>query len=168
MRAIGRIDVKATELPGELKFLVAREDGWADILLRAALGCLLVFMAWKQRQYPWAAPIYLFAIAAFVATWFQSSTTELCVTSRELVATGNLGGMFAKDVRVAISEVTALHYEIGGDSDPDGLYVKRGWKRTCVLPGLNRKQAKTVTDAIAQKFPNIRVEDGGLINRLFG
>jgi hypothetical protein len=78
------------------------------------------------------------------------------------VATGGgLGAIFgfgSAKVAIPVSEVSSIGYtsSVGSDWEPAGFYVQCGfWKSKVVLPGLNREQAKVVTDAILRRVPEI-------------
>jgi hypothetical protein len=84
------------------------------------------------------------------------------------VATGNIGRLFSTEVRVAASDVKSIGYKPGGHGTQGGLYLKRGWRSVCLLPGLNPQQAGAVARTILRRFPLIGIEDRDPNSLLFG
>lgn len=167
MRLVGKSEVTTRDLGGELQFTVTREDGLVETIAGPALLAYFLFMAWKANNYIFLA-FGAIGAAWLLSHWLQGRETELRVTSKELVATGNLGRMFSTEVRVAALDVVSLGWDSPGEGDNRGLYLKRGWGRVCVLPGLNREQAADVVYAIYRKFPEIGMEEYNSGSFLFG
>ena len=114
---------------------------------------------------------FLFALPGLLAVvvgWMQGRSTELRVTSSELVATGNIGKWLSTEVRVPASEIKSIGFRAGGHGRRGGLYAKHGWKNTCLLPGLNPQQAGAIARTIFRRFPDIGPEDDNPDSLLFG
>jgi hypothetical protein len=58
-------------------------------------------------------------------------------------------------MRIPVAEVKWIGYEPGSDNEPSGLYLRHGWKRSCLLPGLDEDQGLAVVGTIFAKFPEI-------------
>jgi hypothetical protein len=172
MRVFGHVEITTVDLPDELQFRMVREYGVFNVIFQAALTIYVLWWVWKwQADSVMGLVPSLFAviiILGLLANWFHGRTTTLRVTSRELVATGNLNRMLTTEVRVAAYEMEAIGYHMGGEDEPSGLCTKRGWKHTCLLPGVSRKQARMITDAISLKFPQTYYVDHGLLSDLLG
>ena len=167
MSAFGHTELTTNELPDELQFRVDTEPGWFPPLLFVLLCFALPLVAWKASPPGDRLVLSLLALGfavfmGFVTAtkWENVATTKLSVTSQNIVATGNFTGSFLsnsqKTITVQVSEVRKIGYQMGGEDTPSGLYVSCGFfKNKCVLPGLNRQQAKAVTEAIQRRFPEI-------------
>ncbi|MGO9335988.1 MAG: hypothetical protein ACLPY1_00630 [Terracidiphilus sp.] len=160
MTLTGKADVESRDLGAELQFKVTRERGLIEVLAIPAFLAFFLYVGWKANRYWFVVAGGLWA-AVMTANWLQGSETELRVTTTELTATGNLGRMFSTQLRVPAAEVTALGWEGGSEDADPGLYVKRGWRRLCIMPGLNKEQATEVADAIRRRFPEIGPEKYG-------
>jgi hypothetical protein len=154
MKAFGRTELTTVELESELQFVVVRHDGWADLIAMMVL-ILFMYIMWKWQNYWTLGFIAGISILSIVARWLHGRTTILRVTEFELGATGNLGRMFSAEVRVPASDVTSIRYESSGLGDFGGVYLRRRWRRNCVLPGLSATQASEVVCAIYRRFPAI-------------
>jgi hypothetical protein len=160
VKLIGHAEVTTIEEPGQLQFVVTRENGWIDLVAPSAV-LILVFV--------WACVFGHFFVAVFSvvglfglgAYYLNGPITKLFVSQNQLIARGNLDRTFTNEVKVPASEVKSLGYSVGPSEDsPSGLYADRGWlKQTCLLPGLNKQQANTIADAIRRKFPDLERGD---------
>lgn len=159
------------ELPNALEFSISRESGWLDWAASPLIVLLVIWMFWKMNtsfSRLIAAVVCVSAAASAIATWIQGGSTKLRITSDELFAEGNLNKMFSTEVRIPVSEIESLGYNVGDEGEPSGLYVRHGWSHTCVLPGLEGDQASSVTTAIFDKFPEIAPEDTSPGSPLYG
>jgi hypothetical protein len=158
MRARGYAELTTTELSDELQFRSIRHAGWSDWLLRIAPPATIVSTFFVPSfNHIWAFRILMILSVAGSTRldWLHGRATELRVTSSELVATGNIGKLFSTRKAVQASEVDWLGFNSVGQEW--GLMLEGVETGVCLLiPGLNRKQAKTVADAILRRFPNIR------------
>jgi hypothetical protein len=100
--------------------------------------------------------------------WVQDPSTRLRVTPNQIIADGNLHETFDSEIKILTTEVKSIDYAVGGEHEPSGLYVRRGWSSTCVLPGISREQAVSIRDAIARKFPEIGEIDRSPASLLHG
>ena len=171
MRAIGRVQLTTTELPSGLEFDVVREFGWLELVIWLAITLGTIWMFWRvDATITHVIVVVIGAIvaAAAIATLVQGRSTKLLITSDEISAKGNINKMFSTEMRIPVSEVKWLGYEAGGDNEPSGLYLRHGWRRTCLLPGLDEDQGLDVVGAIFAKFPGIVPEDKRGGSLLFG
>jgi len=131
---------------------------WLRFFAMRALPLILVYLFFsfllgrRDRDVLILSGIYLASISSVLARWLYGNVTVLRVSSDMIVATGNLGKVFAKTLTVPTLEVESLR-ESGG-----GLYLERDsfWKESgWILPGLNREQGKTVIKTILTRFPEV-------------
>jgi hypothetical protein len=177
MRALSHAELTTIDLHSELRFSVDRHVGWLDLIAGPVILFVLLDFAWIHPS-SWAHALIqksawplVFSLPGFLALavgWMRGRSTELRVTSSELVATGNVGRLFSSEVRVPASEVKSIGFKAGGHGRQGGLYVKRGWRSICLLPGLNPKQAGAVGRTIFRRFPEIGPEDHNPDSLLFG
>jgi hypothetical protein len=177
MRALSHAELTTTDLLSELRFSVDRHVGWVDLIAAPVILFVLLDLAsahpssWVHTLVQKGTRPLLFALPSLLALavgWVQGRSTELRVTSSELVAAGNIGRLFASEVRMSASEVKSIGFRAGGHRGQNGLYVKRGWGYVCILPGLNPKQAGAVARTIFRRFPEIGSEDRDPDSLLFG
>jgi len=106
----------------------------------------------------------VFGAGAIIAYHLNGTVTKLFVSGSELIARGNMGKTFKNEIIVPASEVKYLGYDTGGENNPAGLYVSRGWRHNCMLPGISKNQTIAIADAIHTKFPQYQRQDGsGLV-----
>jgi len=156
MALLGRTELTTVELPNALEFTIIGEHGWLELIAMPA-GILFVSWMFWRIDTPFTriivAIIVVSTAASAIASWIQGGSTKLRVTQEELFAEGNLNKLFTTEIRIPASEIESLGYMVGDEGEPGGFYVNRRWSRTCVLPGLNRDQGASVTNAIFKKFP---------------
>jgi len=167
MRIFGRVELTTADYQSELRFTAVRRDGLFEFAAGPIFVILALYFGWKWQR-PWYLAFGGIALLSLVANWIQGGATELRVTGSELLATGNLAKMFSTEIRVPADEIKTIRYEAGGEGDPGGLYIRRGWGRTCLLPGLNSEQADEVAQAIYLRFPDIGSGDHNPNSLLFG
>lgn len=158
MRAIGRVQLTTTELPDGLEFAVEREYGWLVWAIGLAITLGTGWMLWRiNTTFTHLIVVTICAVlaAAAIGIWVQGRSTTLRVMSDEISAQGNINRIFSTQMRIPVSEVKWLGYEAGGDNEPSGLYLRHGWSRTCLLPGLDADQGLAVVGAIFARFPEI-------------
>jgi hypothetical protein len=159
MRALGYTELTSTELPDELRFTVVRHDGWFDWFRRtlAPVG-VIFFLCVPDPRLSWGVRFaFIFvAISPMPLYWFRGRTTELRVTSGELIVTGNLRNLFSSRATMLASKVTWLGFnEV--EPNTDGLRIEgEDADIDCALPELNREQAEAISDTILRRFRNIR------------
>jgi hypothetical protein len=177
MRALSHAELTTTDLHSELRFAVDRHVGWVNLIFGPVILFVLLDFAsahpssWVHALVQKGAWPLLFALPSLLALavgWMQGRSTELRATSSELVATGNVGRLFSTEVRVPASEIKSVGFRAGGHGGQSGLFVKRGWRYVCLLPGLNPKQAGAVARTILRRFPEIGSEDRDPDSLLFG
>jgi hypothetical protein len=160
-------ELTTLEAPGQLEFHVERKLGSAFRVLYpaiwAVLGvlCALVFFT---SEYPpdWSAGLGIGSVIGLVTypllLWLglQNRFTRLTVTAGRFSATGRGVGSSpwrAATLNVAASQVEWIGYLPGY---APGVYISQGLlNSSCVLPGLDRLQAASVTAAIARRFPEL-------------
>jgi hypothetical protein len=158
MKARGYFELTTTELPDELQFRVTHHAGWEDWFRRIVPPAIIVSTFFVPSfHHIWVYRVLIFFAMADSRQldWIRGRTTELRVTSSELVATGNLRKLFSRRATVPASEVMWLGFDSYGSNQP-GFAVEGGEIGLCVLPGLNREQAEAIADTILRRFPNIR------------
>jgi hypothetical protein len=163
MSLLGNVELKTTELPDALEFTVTREDSLLETVGIPAITIIVMWAFFWRTGNPWLQIIsgsaVGFTIFAAFANWIQGGETRLHVTLDRVLAEGNLGQLFSKSVAVAMADISSIgFYDGGGDGGISGLYVRRGWRFTPVLPRLSREQSQQVVDAITKKFPGIPAE----------
>lgn len=153
MKMFGQIELRKIDLPEELQFRIVRQEGWTDMI--AALVALLFafWVAWIWQSIVWMA---VFGGIAIAASLVLSRETRISITSSEFVAIGSHGWVFRREMRVPRSEVISVRYDEGYEGQPAGLYVQRTWTHTCILPGIDRKYADVVVEAVGRRFPEMK------------
>ncbi|WP_263375575.1 hypothetical protein [Granulicella aggregans] len=94
--------------------------------------------------------------------------TQLTVTTRELTVRGNVGKTFDDSVCVSAHGLSSLAYYNGGEDDPSGLYAFSGYSQSCLISGLNERQATEVALLIYKRFPDLESGDTNSGSLLFG
>jgi hypothetical protein len=168
MRAFGQTDLTIEELPDELQFRVDSGHGWFMMFAfpGLALAAVLVSLAVPDSGTAFGIALtagtclLVSAILTVVSLKQGTRTTTLSVTSGLFEARGaGLGAFYSFGsgrVVVQVVAIRSLGYAPGGDGEPSGFEVRCGsWKGKVLLPGLNRHQTRTVTDAILRRFPEI-------------
>jgi hypothetical protein len=162
MKALSSSEIKIDDLGNELQFTISRETGWAEIvILTGALSGFGIFALLQQSAL--LACGCLVGIGALFINWANGPTTVFRISEQRVVATGNLHRWSATDFNIPASEVKSIGWFSGGEEGSDGIYVWHGWnglKSTCVLPGLSRKKAQAVVDAIKMRFPLYEIKTG--------
>ncbi len=170
MPAIGRVDLETRELPDALEFVVTRVTGWVELVLGAGLTIFVVGIFWRSGgAFAWIiAALAVFAsLYLFLSIWIHRGKTRLLVTSKEISAEGNLHRWFSSKLHIPTAELKSLKWDSGGEGDR-GLYARRAWSYDCVLPEISEQQAQSIRDAIANKFPHIRIDENSPVSILFG
>jgi hypothetical protein len=158
MRAFGKIELTTIDKLGELQFTVVHHEGWFELAAGPIFVLLALYFAW-ELQHAWLFVFGGIGLLSMFASWLHGRKTELRITSNELVAKGNLRSMFIRTVRLPTSDVTSIGWSSGGEGGDSGLYLKRGWSSTRVLPGISQQQARGVIDLLSRRFPEIPIED---------
>jgi hypothetical protein len=177
MRALSHAELTTVDLHSQLRFIVDRRVGWLDLIAGPLFLFVLLDFTWSHpnswdhaliQKSTWPLLFALPSLLALAVGWMQGRSTELRVTSSELVATGNVGSLFSTEVRVPATEIKSIGFRAGAHTRQGGLFVKRGWRYICLLPGLNPKQAGAVSRTIFRSFPEIGSEDRDPDSLLFG
>lgn len=160
MQLLGQVETKAVELPNALEFTASRDAGLIETLAIPAFTLVVLWWFWRTGNL-WLRTISgvaaAFTLLAAVANRIQGGETRLRVTSDELLAQGNLGKLFSTHEKIAVSSVSSLRYDPGGDGI-SGLYARHGWRSTLLLPYLTPDQTNALIGAIHRKFPHIPTE----------
>jgi hypothetical protein len=163
----GKSEITTTEISGELRFVVVQPRAWVAPAVGAVITSLFIWQAWRSHSLV-IAVCSLIALASLAGTLLRGKETVLSVNSEELVSRGNIGKAFSREVRVPASEVISLGYDTGGEDDPTGLYVRKSWGRTCLIPGIDESEATRIATAINSRFPEIEKSDPTPASFLFG
>ena len=157
MRLLGKVEIRTVELPNALEFIASREESLIETFGIPAFALVVLWWFWRTGNL-WLRIISGvaagFTMLAAIANHIQGGETRLSVTGDELLAEGNLGGLFSTHERITVSRVSSIRYDHGGDGIP-GLYAFHGWRSTLLLPYLSPDQANAVVDTIHRKFPHI-------------
>jgi hypothetical protein len=161
MAARDQVDLNCVESPDALEFTVKRERGWVTVILFPVFAFVVLVWLWRLGS----LPLHIMAAVAgaataitLVANWIHGNDTTLRVTADELVVRGNLNTWFRREVRIDASQLKSLRWESGGEAD-SGLYARWPWNCRCILAEISPEQAETIRDAVAGKFPEIKIGD---------
>jgi hypothetical protein len=158
MKARGYAELTTTESPNELQFRVTYHAGWEDWFRRIAPPAIIVsifFVPSFKHIWVYRVLMFLSMAGSTQLDWIHGRTTELRVTSSELVVTGNLRRLFPTKATVPASEVMWLGFDNAG-SNQRGFVLEGSETCLCLFPGLNRERAEAVANTILRRFPNIR------------
>ena len=153
--------------PNRLTYRVERERGWLEWAIAIAGIAFLFWEAHRFHSFFWLI-FGLVAAYSLVTGLLATGSSELIVTSNELLARSNLGGLFSKETSISAADITGIEYQSGGEDNPSGIYVKHGWRSQCVLSDLTREQADEILNQIFRQFPDIGVGDPNPNSLLFG
>jgi hypothetical protein len=106
--------------------------------------------------------------AVYIANWLQGKQASLRITADKLIARGNLARIFTTEIVIAANEVSSLKWDSGGEDGTPGLYAKREWGSTLLLPYIDEAQAATIRDVTARRFPEIQIGDDHVASFLYG
>jgi hypothetical protein len=154
MRFRSRTTVDIHPGPGSLTVRIQREQGWLDWLLMIAMLCVCLWQAYRLHSIAWLGFVF-FAVVAVIASQARGATTELVVTGARLVAHGNVGRWSPSEIAIDTSDISAMRYQSGEDDSSSGLYVKHGWKNTCLLSNINKQQTNEILSEIFRCFQGI-------------
>lgn len=161
MDLVGKVEIRTVELPDSLEFTASREEGLVEKFAIPAFTLMVLCWFWSSGNL-WLRVIAGVAaattVAALIANRVQGSETRLRITSDEVVAEGNLGRFFSTRERIAVSDVSSIRYDDGGDGGISGLYARQRWRSTLLLPWLTVDQTNVTIDVIRRKFPHIPAE----------
>jgi hypothetical protein len=167
MPFLPRPEITTLPEPARITFQIEREHGWIEWPLALA-GIGFCFWQWSRYHLIFWAIGGTVATASAVANWARGSRTELVVTADELLARGNTGRLFSSEITIRTADVTAMQYQVGDEGAPSGLYVRHGWRNTCLVRGISEDQTNQILDEISRRFPNIRTGDSDPSSLLFG
>jgi hypothetical protein len=169
MKALSNTELKIESFGDELQFTISRESGWIEIVVTSSV-ITAVGTYGLLRSSVLSLGFCLVGIGFVAFNWAQGPTTTFCVSNRRLFATGNLSKLSDADVSIPASDVKSISWGSGPDDGPTGIYVwhgQEGSKCTCVLPGVSKKKAQGVTEAISKRFPQFPVRAGETHAALF-
>lgn len=153
--------------PNRLTFRVERERGWLEWTIAIAGISYLAWLALRFHSVFWLIA-GLAGGFSLVTGLLATGSSELIVTSNELLVRSNPGGLFSKETSISAATITGLEFQSGGEDNPAGIYVKQGWRSQCVLSDLTQQQADEILDQIFRQFPHIGVGDPNPNSLLFG
>ncbi len=164
------VELTTSQQDGELQFQVERKFGSFFLRIYPAICFVLMILCSAvalTEEYPpdWSVGIGIGAafnlVALPIIIFFarKNRMTKLSVTRLQLTASGRGVGMSpwrSATITVPVAEYDWVGYVPG---DVPGLYLSRGLiDSKCILPGLTREQAGSVTDAIVRRFPELRAK----------
>lgn len=169
MNAFFYSELTACEPPDKMEFQIERKIGWvfkSAYPLLAGMFLLVNFVTSSTEEYPAdsiaravGATILLAGWAIGMALRRRYRIAGLTVTRERIEASGLGVGpkpWRSTTVSVPLDQVDWLGYV---PSNPGGLYLSRGlMDNLCIMPGLSREQAGTVTAAIQRRFPELRTK----------
>jgi len=158
VKLIGETKIETIDLPGELQFVFVRENGWLDVIPPPALAGALAAWCWISHSYLFSGLVLVVSVV-YLTKSLTNPATVLLVSPWELMARGNVGGMFKDEIRIPVDEVRSLDYSTGGEDDIPGLYVWAGQKSCFLIRGLSQEQATDIAVAIRRKFPELEQGD---------
>ncbi len=158
VKLIGNVKITTSEFPDHLQIVVTREFGLLMLILPPATMVALIGIGILGHFWILAL-MGVFGLGSFALWYRHGPVTTLNVSASELTARGNIDRSFRTEIVVPASEVKSLGYEIGDEQEPSGLYVRRSWRNTCLLPDLNRKDTMAIADAVHDKFPGFERQD---------
>jgi hypothetical protein len=167
MPFLSHTDITTIAEPTRLTFRVERERGWLEWAIAIAGISFLFWEAHRFHSVFWL----LFGIVgggSLVTGLRATGSSELIVTSNELLVRSNLGGLFSKETSITPADITGIEYQSGGEDNPPGIYAKHGWRSQCLLSDLTRQQADEILDQIFRQFPHVGVGDTNPNSLLFG
>lgn len=167
MPFLSRAEITTLAEPTRITFQIEREDGWIEWLIALAFICFS-FWQWNRFHSIFWLICGLGGTAMIFANWARGGRTELVVTADELLARGNTGRVLSSEVTIKTTDVTAMQYQVGDEGAPTGLYVRHGWRNTCLVRGISEEQTNQILDEIFRHFPNISAGDGNPSSLLFG
>jgi hypothetical protein len=160
MKALSGSDLRVDRFDGELQFTLTRETGWLEIAVTSGVIAGIAIYAIIQDSGA-VLCLCLFAIGTMLFRWAKGPTTIFRLSNSRLTAAGRLDKWWTSEVDISASEVASIGWLYGSKNRSSGLYVWHGdswFGKTCVLPGLPKKKAETVTSAITAQFPQFRIE----------
>lgn len=158
MQIFPTAEVITHDSPDELLFIIVRRYGWA-IWFGLAILVVLVTMAWVSGRPIWAVIIALLGGGPLVINWARGPVTRLRITSNELIADGNLGGL-ANVFYISVSDVGRIGWDAGGEDGTCGLYVwKSRWWNHCLIPDISQEQCEVICQQILIKYPHFERDD---------
>jgi hypothetical protein len=114
MSLFGNVDLKTTELPDALEFIVTREDSLLETFAIPAITILVMWAFFWRTGNLWLRIISGsatgFTILAAFANWIQGGETKLRVTFNGVIAEGNLGQLFSTSISVAIADISSIGF----------------------------------------------------------
>jgi len=159
MRAFGQVEVTTVTLPNEVLFVATRRGGWTDYF---AIPLLVAIVVWLWIDHKELMSVIFAAVGGYglLSSWAKGPETRLTITNEFLLADGNLNRMMTDEIRLPIAEVKWIKWDSGGQHGMSGLHVGRGLTRTCVFPGVSKKQCASIREEIGKQFPDLVKRDG--------
>jgi hypothetical protein len=160
VRAFTRVELTCSVQANELAFTTLRHDGWIELYALPAFAVLVVWMFWDHGTLFTRGTAVLAGFvlcASSLSSRLQGRQATLRVFGEEIVANGNLGRWFHTLIRIPVSNILTIHYSSGREGERSGIYVRHGWRHTCVLPRIDTAQGVEILAAIRETFPSVRV-----------
>jgi hypothetical protein len=161
MNALSSSTLKIDDLDDELQFTLTRDVGWLEVVIPVSAACGVgIWGAYTGSMV--GLFVCAVAIGGMLINWALGPTTVFRISGNRLVASGNLRRWSSSDIDIPANEVKSIGWSSGGRNSSSGLYAWHGLRGTCVLPGLPKKKAAEVTDAISKKYPQFRIGSGSV------
>ncbi|HWT65596.1 MAG TPA: hypothetical protein VN151_05740 [Terracidiphilus sp.] len=152
-------------------FIFVREPGALERFGFPLFATIVLWNLWKSRTF-FVQCFVVFAIVyiavSCAASWLHGKQAILRISNNELIASGNLARIFTTEVRFPVGEIRTLKWDSGGEDGTPGLYAKREWASTLLLPYIDEAQASMIRDAVARRFPEIKIDDDYAASILYG
>jgi hypothetical protein len=158
MKLLGKTQVTTIDLPDQIKFVVVCENGLVVLIIPPTLCVAGIVYGWLAHQWGWVL-MGLFGLVSVVFWHLKGPVTKLFVTEHSLIASGKINRLTTDRIVIPAEEVKYLGFSTGGENDPSGLYASRGWRQTCLIPELGKKEAIAIADAIHVRFPRYQRQD---------
>jgi len=147
--------VEISDREGELQVRVALQSGEINLALSAGFLLLGVYLLLVSRS--WGERLILLVLAAdslddlVKAFVMKGSVMKLRVSSTGL----EVEGRSSRDsTNLSWQEVSGLEYQESGLFRKGGLLARRGGLRSkLLLPFIDRRETKKITDVIYERFP---------------
>lgn len=147
MRFLGHISIRSNEQPDSLEFIVTCDGGWIEIVVEATLLVFFVWMAFYSKNYFFIL-VFVFGLFVIAIHHLQGKVTRLIVTSKGLVAKGNLRDLISTETELPTADLSSLGYRAGGRHRPFGLYADDA----LLLPAINHNQVNEILEIIRKRF----------------
>jgi hypothetical protein len=155
------------DLGDSLQFVLKRNPQWANMAARLVVIGGFTLLAWWQHS----LILIVFALVGMiglVSNRLRGRETTLRVSRIEVVAGGDLQNSSNEKVVIPLNEITSMGWNAGGQDDSGGLYVANGFRRSYILPGATKAQAREILAATTGRFPGFPIDDKTWASLIWG